>query len=864
MTNSRARASRAVAIAFAAMGFAMLVGCTPGGGGGGPDGDPAGGNACCAEGNIKPQAPLGGDSGVAQFILGRVQAATVVQPPSGTNLGLSDLRIRTDQGDFPIGSDGRSIPLVNRSGVFLVTVVNANGDAVLLGSVTTAGNRPAINARSTGVVLLYYALGGWSVSGVDLYTVLVSLEFSDTTIIDTLEAAIAAAIVRNPTALASGDAAIKDAVNAAVAAFEAAAVAKIVPTQDGEPASRLRVLAGETSVAVTPSFGVRQSGAYLQESSEGISLTNTFPRRGRLYVFETGYTDPDGTHHDNTPPLQIGTATDVPPAQSPSSFGVLGALGNDSLAPVTLPGIALPPHAGAVDTAFDLLLIGPTVDLAAPSPLLVSGPYTAQSQAWINEAYSLRQDAFVADFLVPFCGLIATGNPIQIPEALKPAGIAALRQQVDGFLATKDISLNTSADVASGLLAFFEALRDDNAFRDSFMSTLVTAYGTLNARAMDGTNLESNLLTALNAFGLEACVRIGLNRRDLGGVLHALTGSKDVERWQATLSKVRLTPSPALVTPLGPAVVLSAKADVEGSLCYRWSLGAPLGSLEELGGSQQLGDSFDSGASQVKFFVASSEVNNTTLNTVSVQVYSVAAGAEDSCDTAIAQGTLVGSASAEVQGAEDNPCSDDSTFDPLWYHSGGNLTVTVTPVVAPGDIVTVTVAHSGSVPATDAKDEALGARVTLPLACSYCHSGDGRCFCTDEDLAFVRVDGSPVGAEDFEYELHGGAQIGPGDTQINCIAVVNVGFGYVNPAAGHPGPGGSHTITYRVSPDFAPCLSGEPSCQCPFTFRRSDGFDVWSVNGVYAQDRFGSTELVLFGIKADPSYDPTVGPCEQD
>jgi hypothetical protein len=852
--------------------IAVCGACTPNGGGGG---GPGGGTACCADGDFEPAQSFDGSDAVPQVLYQRTHLQARVELPAGVSVGVADLSVRTDQGDSPIAGDGKSTVDANGFEIYIVSVVNADGDTVLLGTISNLSTPRVINAKSTAVVLLYFALGGWTVDKNTGYSVQSALEFQMPDILDPLVAAIEQAMARNLTAVAAGDASITAALETAVAALETRAAAESKTVYELLGGSAARTLAVDPFVTFTPDSSTRQSGAVLRENTAGLGyiLVNSVPRRGSLEIYETGYTDNTGTRHDLSPPQRLGDPLEVAAAGDieDSGFDLVEAVnGQSQYREVSPESFTLLAHDNAVETFYDILLIGPSIDLAMTSPLLFGEDYFSQSTGWAADMTRLRQQAFIADLVVPLSETLALGYPLAMPTETARAAADALWQIVEPVLAASGNELKTTDEFTAGCIAILEKFRDDDAFRDEYMSTLLAAYGPTNAAVIDFFAVETNLLTALNTFGLEAAIQRAMRRNsDLGGAIHALHNAKDIERWEAVVATVRLTPKEAVVSRDQSETTLSAETVEEASnICYRWSTSGGPGSLNEIQGSQS-GESFDSAEAGVRYFVPPNDVNDGTIDTITVQAYIITEGDTSDCAAAIPSGTLLGSATATVVGdTAPNACEDASDFDPAWYQIGGALNVSATSTVLPGETMTVTVSYSGEGPANAQANTQVVARVRLPLACGYCATPDRRCSCTQEDKELVKIDGVPITAsgqfiDEADFILLGGAQTGPRDMALTCIITVNLGVGYLNPTGDNPPAGGSHTITYRISPDWDPCRSDQPNCYCPFaSFITEDEIPAWIVNGVYA-DGTGGSDLAVFNIGVDPQYDPTIDRCDE-
>ncbi|MCA9250866.1 MAG: hypothetical protein KDA54_07000, partial [Phycisphaerales bacterium] len=244
-----------------------------------------------------------------------VPATGRVRLPDGSGLSLQNLRVITNAAETPVDADGNFTASVISNVPSLTPLVNEDDVAVLLAFVGGTIEDSEISAKSTAEVLLYLAIGGWTIPA-DRFPELL-YHIANSQACNDLAGAVETAIAANATALLDGDQSLSDAIETAADAF----MDSFVSTQSskaGDPSSRkVRIQApqGGPFLMLNPDEGEEQSGLTTVITTDSrIQFSNTLARAVCLYVFQTAYTDAEGNRVELSPVEQFGAPIDLPAA----------------------------------------------------------------------------------------------------------------------------------------------------------------------------------------------------------------------------------------------------------------------------------------------------------------------------------------------------------------------------------------------------------------------------------------------------------------------------------------------------------------------------------------------------------------------
>lgn len=896
-----------------ALVLVLLMGttaCVPAGndnggdnGGGDSQGDGSGG------GGEVPQPdnePLPGSDAIPALFQEAQPLWGSVQLPEGFDSAPEGLRLFTTVGDARLNGDGSyNAELAVRSGTrTLCAVLDARDRIVLLGHLHPFDNmRNPVNTESTAIALLYFALGGWTTpqdTFDDIYS-LIRYDYTDA--VATVQAALDQALAEEPGALAEGDPRILAAVQEAqdvLLAQAASDAAKRFDPQSKSTRIRQQSIATGGFITTSPGPVTAQNGVFVRSdtASGGLFALNTAPRRGRILIYKTAY-ESGGQRTDLSPVELVGSPVTVPSAFTTGGTGgffdsVTTQLeGGYVWRNIRGPVFSLDMHDGAHATHYDLLLLGSTLNNAAPSPLFQDPRYALEDDRWMTELADLQAETFYIDYLIPVAEIWAVGasilpedapdiplidesgvaNPgggsatIQgLPDATRTAMLAEARALCDPVI--QGINLGTAQGYSDALAAVLARAGGDATFRANLTDILYRAYGPNNTAFLNFSRMQQSLHNMASTFALTAAVQYGLTKVSLGSVTEQLQASRDISVWSATVSAVRLTPSAPVVTEKYPIEVLSAQVRGADSaqLCYRWSTAGRIGTLV---GSNP-GDSgtmFTSSGSRCDYVADPGAISKTTnLDTVSVEVYDVTnSGGNANCDAHAASGVFVGSATVTIAGDERDDACVATNFNPDLYNLPGPLTLEVSPrTVLPGDTVTVTINYDFTAPGADRTSSA-SVNVYLPLGCGFCNNPERRCLCDQADRSTLTLDGqnSPANINTTEFVTGiGGDATDTGffrPLRSTCLTGISpLYFSLPDPDVRETV---THVLEYRISPNFRPCPLDRPDCWCPQFIREpvfvSTG-NVWSGPFVIALAGpfSGGLAVELLNVGVDPAYDP--------
>lgn len=747
--------------------FLLVLGsgaCTPpgGNGSGGGGGGGGGGSVIDVPDFVDSSDPefAGSEEVPQEFFVNVVGQTGKVELPTGVNLALTDLQLVSAEGAAEIAADGTVTPTLPGLERYLTQVVDSSDRIILFGYAQSAGSTPLpINAKSTAVALLYFALGAWTLPG-DLARgdVIRELNFSYNEIVDELTATIEDAMRDNSRAINDGDERVISAVVAARDEILASAdgpIAKVVKDhakigpnlQNGDAAAL-------GFITTDPERTVAQSGIFLRTSlsSDGITPLNRYRRRAKLFAYLTATESAGGEIMALDPIEYAAGPVDILPAGNNSSDkGLLEQAidGDASWDPtfsetirlvdeeVVLPGDdpIVPDESDTAIRHFDIVVLGPALDQASTSSVVDDPRFAAQRAEFLAVIDDLEWRTFLLDYFVPLIDECGVGTVIITPDVTTDARVAALRALVEPVITGAGLSLKTAQDYSMALVLCLEEFKNNTTFRNSYLAIMKRSLGQANSTLSYNAVGERTVRTLLSIVG--GVVIVGVpDVGDVGAVYAHLQNSHEADLWEATISRVTVYPRQPEVTKQATRVRLSAKVGAnEGRMfCYEWNSPSAFGYLSEIQGTQ-VDPTIFTDEDAINYTATPTAINNNDLDEVTVTVYDVtdADGATSNCAQNAGLGVKVGSAAVTVYGRDlTDPCPD---FD-LSLYNRGPLTMSVSPGrVLPGDEVTVTLSYDfGQTTAASAQ-----VFLYLPRACSSCLTD--ACMCGPAEQAGLLYDG---------------------------------------------------------------------------------------------------------------------------
>ncbi len=899
--------------------LSLVIGCPAPGGSG--NGGPSGGGNDNGGGGGTGNAPGDGDGGAAPqpsndpfpdsdeisaLFQNPVTAYGKVELPDGFSLKASQLKLVTMAGETSPTDDGSyDTELSVLSGTRTLTaVIDSRRRVVLLGHIYPYDNsRNPINTESTAIALLYFALGGWTTPQDTFDEMYNTIKYDYSESVALITATLDEALADDPGALADGDERILNAIRAAQDSLLAQVSESLKTTAGPEKISTAHYQSSSAGGFITTSPGqtTAQNGVIMRSDATtgGLYALNQAPRRGVILRYQTGY-ESGGTRTDLSPVELVGGEIIVPSAYTTgTSNGLFSNIetqldGGYPWKKIATEAFSLGMRDGASVTHYDLLLLSSTLDKTPSSTLFDDPKYVLEREGWRTRLDDLRAETFYIDYLIPVAETWAVGagmlpddipdipfidnqpdKPDQsgqttilgLPDTTRTAMLDATRALCDPVLTSGGINLDTASGYSQGLAAILNKAGTDATFRGALTDILYRAYGVNNTAFLNFSRMEQSLYNMATTFSLMASVQYGIGKVSLGSVTEQLQSSEPIAVWRATVSAVRLLPSKPVVTEKYPIerLVAQVNGSSDRQFCYRWSTTGRIGTLVGTE-TDDSGTAFSSSGDNVDYVADPGGISKTDdLDSVTVEVYDVtSAGGNGDCNANAASGVLIGSATATIEGDERDDACVATSFDPDRYNVPGPITLRVSPrTVLPGDTVTVTIDYDFSAAGADSSSSA-GVNVYLPLGCSFCWNPERRCICTQEDRSTLRLDGQsgPPNVNTTEFVTGIGGD--PADANFRPLrSTCLTGFSPLYFSLPDPDVREvvTHTIEYRISPDFHPCPLDRPDCFCPVLIQEpvysSTGL-VWSGPFVIAQAGSFSSGLAveLLNMGTDPSYDP--------
>ncbi|MCA9252607.1 MAG: leucine-rich repeat domain-containing protein [Phycisphaerales bacterium] len=584
-----------------------------------------------------------------------IPARGMIVLPDGVSSAVSTLRVATTREDATVGEDGSVEADVLADGPTLVQVFDpATDKLVLLGYLDASSSTPSeINAKSTAVALLYFALGAYTLPQGNTAETLELI--AATPQCAELTATIEARLVANPTALSDDDAEVYDAV---LAAADAVREAELNGSQLRTRSAKSRTLRtaqaeDDALILLHPDANTQQSGltALQNPDGPGFVVTNSYRRRARMFVYRTGTADAQGALTEVSPPEEVVADVNVP---STFRLELISALfspitGATAFAPVTTAPTVLERDPNAAKTYYEIVILGPAFSTEL-APIMSDARFFPFAGEWNDALDSARFEMFTLDFLLPIVETAGFGQIAAVRTDAVNAALSRWRSLMDPVLLQGGIALTSQSGFAQAVHFILASMgpREQTVFTRQWVEIAQEALEESAANQIDIAQSTRNMQRFASAARILAAVQAVLEVGDLAAITHDLASSNDADSWQATVISrtVRLEPSEATVTQNSPSVILTATVSglADADLLYRWSTEGRSGAIfGTLPGTE--GQTFDTTEKEVQYIADIPAIIPGEIDTVTVEVF------EDPGDGQIpADAVSLGSATAVING----------------------------------------------------------------------------------------------------------------------------------------------------------------------------------------------------------------------
>lgn len=642
--------------------------------------------------------------------------ATAVEAPSGIHA--AELVVVGAAQEISVADDGTAV-LPRASGApSLVSAVHANGKAVLLGMADPLAPSLRLNARSSAVALLFFALGGTQAPEENRRRLIELIDKNAPT--TDVEKIIAARLATDPFAIERLDDGIVSAVLSAAKILRGStsiglSAARAAASPATPKAAAAANAAIEPLLLITPSDAPNGIGVIADGRSSNFKIQNDKRRPALARLYERAYRPAagDGAEIELAPPQQIGAVIAVPSTQALSIFSALGDIfefnGRSPWQPVQTDSVSLQQHAEADKTRFDLVVLAPVWD--APTPAFFNDSKYAQASAqWRDDLKQMyAQTAFNIAFGALLEALGVGGGTVSEAtfarliagaSASTDAGVAAIWAQ-----AASGVSLR---QVCQFMVYQFSGSLDPAAFgaqtaaqREMMVDLVAETNPALSAQIKAGRLSQARFANMRVAVRALAAVYLVGAVADTGAQWKDLhTGDSanlfDVTLWQPD---VKISPNAAKIAAGGTqSFVAKVPGNDDADLSYRWSLEGD--NLAILSGGGNNGRAFETASARVDLVTTPSSQGQYLIT---VEVFGRVGSAKQSLGRATATVTLDGvtvslspeSALIERQNGRAtftvgfNPAQDTSNFEYEWTTASragaltcaGQTTSTVQPTV---------------------------------------------------------------------------------------------------------------------------------------------------------------------------------------
>ena len=538
--------------------------------------------------------------------------------PAGFALPPTGLKAESGLGSGALSPSGAfTVPVVAQAVGPTLTWIRSSEKAVMAGFVDA--NNTVIDAQSTAIALLYFALGGFEIPGTRKSELLGLIRAEAA--VPPLVAVIARRMAVNPYALADGDAEVGAALKAAVDAILAGKPVRSVKlSAASRKPSVLASRAPDARLLLTPD-GLHSNVEVLQaDKPQSCTVTNHARRYCRVYVYETGKEAQNGIR-TNYP--QAKFADPFVPLGSTAALGVFTTIfgffnRQTAFVPVSTKPITLTMATGSTKTFFEVIVLGSS-NIAFQPAFFNDPKYAAEKERWESAIVRMNLASWLIDIIFGMVLEVWGLRDLVKGEQAVEAAIEAFRKEEVGVFA-QILALAGSGkfvEATKDFLLFATASRENAIRIRSALAALIPEVGGTIGAAEAAAGAQVCLRMFQAAF---AGVGVVLGAGDLGAVLWDMATSEQGERWQATLFVPRVTLSPATATIApGESQALFANAGLTGvTLKYAWTLTGS--DLANLAGDGQAGRNFETNTNSVTLATTPSTRGKLT---VAVRVFQV-------------------------------------------------------------------------------------------------------------------------------------------------------------------------------------------------------------------------------------------------
>jgi hypothetical protein len=611
------------AAALGATGVGLLTGCGGGGSGGG-----------------------GGQSASSTPASGRVAL------PSGTTLSPTSLSVVSGGSVNTPAASGQFQARVYTAEPSLAVLTNSAGNSLLLGFIDPQSGSSTIDATSTAVALLYFAIGGPTVPPANKAQILQLLAAHAVTPL--LASTIATRTAADPLALQNGDTQITAALQSAYTTLTANVLrAAAVLARPVTRAAALSRAAAPPLELIQPTG--QQSGIEVVQPDNvlGVQAINHFRRRAQMFLYRVGEVSTAGVTTNYPAVVSLGDRIDISATTALGLFTTLDNLfsGATAFTPVTTPPQALTLQPNTKQTNFEVVVLGAS---GSPNPPFFGDPkYAAASPTWVTNVGNLNLFTAIGDmalgFILELWGLrfvITDAAPIQAVLD----GLAGIQAQVPTMA---DLLARARAGKFSDAIADLIELAATSDIVSSNIKQALRPYilqleheAAVAASGPISSKLMASAFRLISAAFTPVGITMGVG--DLAAIAHDLANSNPGDLWTANLVQPTFTLNPATAsTAAGGRVTFSVQLPVgaTGKFAFDWTQTSPYGTLSASNG--KVGNSLETTDASVTVDLVTTGSDTQTI-TVTVTAYEVdASGNKSQFGVATAKVTI--DASTTVQ-----------------------------------------------------------------------------------------------------------------------------------------------------------------------------------------------------------------------
>ncbi len=572
-----------------------------------------------------------GSGGSAGSAVRNYSAGGRVVLPTGTALSPANLSVVSGGSVTVPSTNGQFSATVYTQEPSLAVLTDAAGNSLLLGFVDPQSNATTMDAASTAVALLFFAIGGPTVPPANKRQILQLLAANAVTA--PLASVISMRTGGNPLALQNGDAQITAALHTAYTTLTANVLRA---ARKAMAAPRMGVAAEQTapSRAVEPMELLQptgqQSGIEVVQPTGivGVQAINHYRRRAQMYIYRVGEVSTGGAATNYPAAVPVGSKLDISATTALGLFTTLDNLfsGLTAFTPVTSPAQTLSLQPNTRQTKFEVVVLGAS---GSPNPAFFSDPkYSAVSPAWITSVGNLNLFTAIGDmalgFILELWGLrfvITDAAPIQAVLD----GLAGLQAQVP---TVADLLARARAGKYSEAIADVIELAAKSDIVSSTIKQALKPYilqleheAAVGATGTISGKLMSSAFRLLSAAFTPVGITMGLG--DLAAIAHDLAISNPGDLWTANLILPTFTLSPTSATSsAGGRVTFSVKLPIgaTGSFVFDWSQNSPFSTLSASNGKVSNSLETNDASISVDLVTTPSDVNPITVTVTAFEV----------------------------------------------------------------------------------------------------------------------------------------------------------------------------------------------------------------------------------------------------